>query len=301
MAETKMVKIDQIKPYDKNPRDNSESIPRVAESIRKFGFLQPIVVDTDGVILAGHTRYAAAKSLGMTEVPVWYAKDLTPAQARAYRLADNKVSEGSKWVPHLLAAEIEAVEMEDLTFDAASFGLESSADMQRRKSWENCGKKCGLEPKISLRKKHDAFYTSFYAVGKTGRSIDEIKEDPGMVLPFAENLCDYLLRTYGKSLPFGSWCLCTAPRRRHAEGFHFATEICRAAASMLGLPFYEGAITCGNRDRLHPELKLVINPEEVNVILYDDVMTTGVTMRETRALLLANGHNVVQVVAIRNQ
>ena len=122
-----------------------------------------------------------------------------------------------------------------------------------------------------------------------------------MVLPFAENLCDYLIRTYGKSLPFGSWCLCTAPRRRHTECFHFATEICRAAASMLGLPFYEGAITCKNRDRLHPEMELVINPEEVNVILYDDVMTTGVTLREARQLLMAQGHNVVQVVAIRNQ
>ena len=70
---------------------------------------------------------------------------------------------------------------------------------------------------------------------------------------------------------------------------------------MLGLPFYEGAITCNNRDRLHPELKLAINPEEINVILYDDVMTTGVTLRESRALLMAQGHNVVQVVAIRNQ
>jgi predicted amidophosphoribosyltransferase len=70
---------------------------------------------------------------------------------------------------------------------------------------------------------------------------------------------------------------------------------------MLGLPFYEGAITCKNRDRLHPEMELVINPEEVNVILYDDVMTTGVTLREARQLLMAQGHNVVQVVAIRNQ
>ena len=81
----------------KNPRNNDKSIDKVANSIKEFGFLQPIVCDGAGVILAGHTRYAAAKKLGLGKVPVLYADGLTPEQARAYRLADNKAGEGSEW------------------------------------------------------------------------------------------------------------------------------------------------------------------------------------------------------------
>lgn len=105
----KYVRIDEIRPYEKNPRINDDSIPKVAESIKNFGFLQPIVVDGEGVILAGHTRYAAAKKLGLVEVPVLYAKGLTDEQAKAYRLADNKVGESSKWDEYFLHVELDSL------------------------------------------------------------------------------------------------------------------------------------------------------------------------------------------------
>jgi len=85
-------RIDQIKPYDKNPRHNDDAVDAVANSITEFGFRQPIVVDGDGVIVVGHTRYKAAQKLGMEEVPVHVATDLTPAQAKAYRIADNQTA-----------------------------------------------------------------------------------------------------------------------------------------------------------------------------------------------------------------
>ena len=295
------VPVTEIRPYEKNPRDNSASIGKVAESIREFGFLQPIVCDGDGVILAGHTRYQAALSLGLTEVPVLYAKDLTPAQARAYRLADNKVGEESRWLNEYLIAELEAVEFEAPDLDFTAFGFDPADEQRRQNSWHNAGKLCNLELKIMLREKEGFFYTSFFAVGKKGRPIAELKEDPKLVPVFADNLCDYLLKTTGGNLRKGDWCICTTPRRRHTEGFHFATEICRAASEQLGIPFREGIVTTKNRNRVLAEFTLAEDPPEHNVILYDDILTTGITMRESRELLVDAGHTVIPVVAIRNQ
>lgn len=78
-----MVNISDIKPYKRNPRKNENAVDKVAESIKQFGWQQPIVVDKDGVIIVGHTRYKAAKKLGFTEVPVLWATDLTEEQVRA--------------------------------------------------------------------------------------------------------------------------------------------------------------------------------------------------------------------------
>ena len=98
--------IDRIKPYEKNPRRNDKAVQAVADSIREFGFRQPIVVDKDGVIVVGHTRWKAALKLGLKTVPVHVAADLTPQQARAYRLADNRSAENAEWDIDLLPIEL---------------------------------------------------------------------------------------------------------------------------------------------------------------------------------------------------
>jgi DNA modification methylase len=95
-----------IKPYEKNPRLNDGAVDAVAESIRRFGFRQPIVVDADGVIVCGHTRWKAAQKLGIEKVPVHVARDLTPEQIRAYRIADNKTNELAQWNLDLLPLEL---------------------------------------------------------------------------------------------------------------------------------------------------------------------------------------------------
>lgn len=95
----------EIKPYDKNPRNNDAAVDAVAASIRQFGFRQPIVVDDDGVIVCGHTRWKAAQKLALENVPVHVARDLTPEQIRAYRIADNKTSELATWNMELLPIE----------------------------------------------------------------------------------------------------------------------------------------------------------------------------------------------------
>lgn len=86
-----------IKPYEKNPRKNDNAVEYVANSIKEFGFKVPIVIDNNGVIVAGHTRYKASKKLGLEKVPCIIADDLTPEQIKAYRLADNKVAEKAEW------------------------------------------------------------------------------------------------------------------------------------------------------------------------------------------------------------
>ena len=98
--------INDIKPYNKNPRNNAKSIDKVADSIAEFGFRQPIVVDEDMIILAGHTRLLASKQIGLKKVPVHIAEGLTSAQKKAYRIMDNKSSEDSEWDQDLLNLEI---------------------------------------------------------------------------------------------------------------------------------------------------------------------------------------------------
>lgn len=112
--------IDEIRPYENNPRVNDGAVGAVAESIREFGFQQPIVVDRDGVIIAGHTRYKAAQKLGLTEVPVVVAGNLTDEQVRAYRLADNKTGELAEWDFSALEEELAGIGELDMSL----FGFE---------------------------------------------------------------------------------------------------------------------------------------------------------------------------------
>jgi DNA modification methylase len=116
---------ESIKPYESNPRRNDAAVSAVAESIRLYGFRQPIVVDDHGVIVVGHTRWKAAKHLGLETVPVHVAEDLTPEQARAYRIADNKLAEISEWDDDLLRAELEA--LKDLNIDLSALGFDAES------------------------------------------------------------------------------------------------------------------------------------------------------------------------------
>ena len=111
---------ESIRPYDKNPRNNDPAVDAVARSITEYGFRQPIVVDDDGVIIVGHTRWKAAKKLGLATVPVHVASGLSPEKARAYRLADNRTNEIAEWDFELLPVELG--ELKDLGMDLTELG-----------------------------------------------------------------------------------------------------------------------------------------------------------------------------------
>lgn len=112
-----------LKPYENNPRLNEDAVDLVAASIDEFGFKQPIVVDKDLIIIAGHTRWKAAQKLGLETVPCIQADDLTPAQVKAYRLADNKVAEAAQWDLDALQFELEG--LDNIGFDMEPFGFET--------------------------------------------------------------------------------------------------------------------------------------------------------------------------------
>jgi DNA modification methylase len=116
-----MKPIDEVKPYYRNPRKNDEAVDGVVAAIKEFGWRQPIVVDKEGVIVVGHTRLKAAKKLGLTEVPVHVATELTPEQCQAYRLADNKTGEKAVWDYELL--QLEMADLAALDFDMGEFGF----------------------------------------------------------------------------------------------------------------------------------------------------------------------------------
>ncbi len=118
-----LMKITDIHPYEKNPRFNDEAVGAVAASIKEFGFQQPIVIDKGNVIICGHTRLLAAKQLGLTEVPVVVADNLTPEQVQAYRIADNKTGEIAEWDYSLLPLEIK--ELQDANFDLSLLGFDA--------------------------------------------------------------------------------------------------------------------------------------------------------------------------------
>jgi ParB-like chromosome segregation protein Spo0J len=113
----------RVIPYARNPRKNDVAITKVAASIKEYGFRQPIVVDEEMVIIAGHTRLQAAQLLGLKKVPVHVATGLTKAQIKAYRLADNRTHEDSEWDEELLA--IELGDLKELGFDLDLTGFDT--------------------------------------------------------------------------------------------------------------------------------------------------------------------------------
>lgn len=122
MGELKMIykKIEEIFPYENNPRNNDEAVDAVAESIKEFGFKIPIVITADNVVVAGHTRIKAAEKLGMTEVPCIVADDLNEEQIRAFRLADNKSAEIATWDEEKLEQELSEI----MNIDMSLFGFD---------------------------------------------------------------------------------------------------------------------------------------------------------------------------------
>ena len=115
------MKVEELIPYINNPRNTENAVDKVASSISEFGFKNPIFVDKNNIVVNGHTRLLASKKLGLKEVPVIVIDDLTDTQIKAFRIADNKVAEYSKWDYDLLNIELE--QLEELDFSMSDFGI----------------------------------------------------------------------------------------------------------------------------------------------------------------------------------
>lgn len=124
MVKVVAMAVKDLIPYANNPRNNEQAVDTVAKSIKEFGFTNPIVVDSNNVVINGHTRLLAAEKLGLEKVPVIRKEDLTPEQVKAFRLVDNKTSELSGWDFEKLDAEI--AELQAMDFDMSEFEFESN-------------------------------------------------------------------------------------------------------------------------------------------------------------------------------
>lgn len=122
-----MMPIGELIPYEKNPRKNDLAIPEVAKSLKEFGWQQPIVIDREKVVVVGHTRLLAAKAIGMPQVPIKYADELSPAQIKAYRIMDNRTHEFAKWNPDMLLEELATIEEENPELSAELLGFDDQA------------------------------------------------------------------------------------------------------------------------------------------------------------------------------
>lgn len=140
--EIKMVRLSEIVPYENNPRKNDDAVEPVKQSIKQFGFKVPMILDRDNVIVTGHTRYRAAQELGMEEVPVIYADDLTDEQIKKFRLVDNKTAEFSGWDFGKLDEELAGLDFGD--FD---FGFSGQQDMDIDGLFTDAPEKEPKEPK----------------------------------------------------------------------------------------------------------------------------------------------------------
>lgn len=160
------VSLDKIIPYARNPRVNTQSaVDKVKSSIHEFGWQQPIVVDKDYIIIAGHTRYLAAKQLGLSEVPVHVAENLTPAQIQAYRITDNRSAQESKWDDELL--KIELFDLKSMDYDLGLTGfdageLDSFFDTKEQTSGDT---EAEVDQADELRKKYNVVSGQLWQLG----------------------------------------------------------------------------------------------------------------------------------------
>ena len=160
------VRLADLVPYERNAKQHSaEQVQKIADSIKEFGFLSPVLIDRAGNIIAGHGRVMAAKSLGMKTVPAVYIEGLTETQRRAYILADNKLTELGAWDDDMVRIELEALNMEDFSVELTGFTLDDVGDwFQKRERWDQ-GKQDGNDEynafveKFENKKTTDDCYT----------------------------------------------------------------------------------------------------------------------------------------------
>lgn len=168
---TELVKLSDITPYFNNPRENFNAVAPVMESIKRFGFTKPIIVDKNGVIIAGHTRYIAAFQLGMKKVPVIYS-DMDEEKAKLFRIADNKLAEKSGFDEDALVEELRKMEVPEemqafffedikdlLNFDYGSMEIPADNPLEDEgvKPTDESGDDTGEEPDEASEDEHEVY------------------------------------------------------------------------------------------------------------------------------------------------
>ncbi len=322
----------QIPGLPGNPRSiKLGELRKLVQSIRDYpdmvGLRELLVYPHKGkyVVIGGNQRLAALKQLGYSEVPCKVIPGETPPDVlKAYMLRDN--SHFGEWdfdqidTSAISAADLEMVRVripeksidslrgesvKRAAWHAASAGSETVATLPADTSVEGGASVGAVHPPEAVcdLTLHQAMYNradfSFLASFKKsaeGIALSEIKGDRNNVTLFAE-AANRIIRNLLRLRSPDGWCILTTPSRRHKD-WNFAEAVCEELAAKTGCRFHRGFAVAKNRDRIKPQFTPLFQIEERNVILYDDIMTTGTSLRAMHDLL--SGKNIVSIVGINN-
>lgn len=173
--------------------------------------------------------------------------------------------------------------------------------VRKRKSWDKTNEaRCDFEYKLRLTRRADTDFISIWQKSILGRTLTEIKKDPRMVDKFALALAPVITAVLGSHLQNGGYALVTSPKRRHLTR-NFATMIAERLSGELGIPFIEDVASCRTKQRMNAVFDLIRLPEQPNLIVIDDFVTTGNTLRSMRRLLEPLGKNLTFFAGINNK
>lgn len=170
-----------------------------------------------------------------------------------------------------------------------------------RKAWDKSTEaRCNFEFRPRITPRAGLWFLSLWQKSIMGRTLSEIKSDPAEITHFADAVSEFLTKYLGPAIKHGQWCICTSPKRRHKER-NFASLICEAIHDRLQIPFYEDVAICHSRQRINAVFTLNLLPEEPNVIVFDDFVTTGSTLKGMHDLLLPYNKTLLFVAGINNK
>jgi phosphoribosylpyrophosphate synthetase len=331
---TEIVTLSQIKTNTSNPRQiRDEKFVKLINSILVFPRMleiRPIVVDDTFVSLGGNMRHraltsiagmsidAVAKRLNETRdyhkkteaeksslLEYWKhwiekpaatiikASELSEQEKREFIIKDN--TGFGEWDYDMLANDWESEELDDWGVDVWQ---ENSDDDNKRNAWNKNQSFCDMTEKLKIHKKGAFYYLSFWESSEEGKDLTEIKSDNTMIDFFAAKFIEIIPAIYGKNLKSGGFCIITSPKRRHKE-HNFASEICKTVSKKLDIKFYEDLIECKNKARINPDFSLKYKFPEKNVLVLDDIITTGSTLTAI-FLLLKDDKNLHFIAGINN-
>lgn len=200
-----------------------------------------------------------------------------------------------------LLSNIEVPSIEQGAFGASVVQSKDIFAEQHRKGWDKSVEaRCDFTQKIRLTRRGGVFFISLWQKSVYGRTLTDIKADDGMVQFFADNIVSLIRQIIGNTLYKGGWAICTSPKRRHLVK-NFATRISEEIARQLGIPFYEDVAFCKNKQRINAEYTLNILPQEANIIVFDDFVTTGSTLGSMYRLLSQYDKNLIFFTGINNK
>ena len=275
-----------------------ESIKHDPEMLQLRGLLVYPFADDKYITIGGNMRLQALKRLNYTECPCIVIPKETPvSKLRNYIVKDN--GDFGDWDYKALLAEWDAAELESWAIDVQPFEDEETKEKKRAgwNSGENAQESvCDMVDNIAWHPKRDFSFISCFKKSEEGYPLSLIKSDFDNVAKFAQAAMNVIHRVVGLKNKEG-WAIVTTPKRRHKE-HNFAESVCIELSGKLGIPFYQEAITAKNRQRINPVFTLHANINEQNIIVFDDILTTGATLDAVNNLL--SDKNCFFVVGIDN-